>query len=199
MRTKWSIKLTCENCGEEFKCEHKDRLKRKHHFCCKKCEGEYRKKQTKLNCVCPICGTKFHLKQCRIAKSKQENCCSRKCLSIYRSKIYQGENNPNYGNIGCNNPIWKSDIKISPYGYVLIRNRNHPFANCDGFVFEHRLVAEKYLLTPESTIEINGQKYLSPDYIVHHINGDKQDNRKENLKIMTLSEHTSLHQKKQDS
>ncbi len=34
---------------------------------------------------------------------------------------------------------------------------------------------------------------LRPDEIVHHINGNKRDNRIENLQVMTLSEHLRLH------
>jgi len=34
---------------------------------------------------------------------------------------------------------------------------------------------------------------LSRNEVVHHINGDIQDNRIENLRLMTLSEHGKLH------
>ena len=52
------------------------------------------------------------------------------------------------------------------------------------FIDEHRLVMEQYL----------GRK-LRPDEVVHHKNGNKRDNRIENLEIMTLSEHTRMHNK----
>lgn len=47
---------------------------------------------------------------------------------------------------------------------------------------EHRFIMEQFL----------GRK-LDRYEVVHHINGDKSDNRIENLQLMTLSEHSKLH------
>jgi hypothetical protein len=58
-----------------------------------------------------------------------------------------------------------------------------PMAQADGRVLEHRLVAA----------EKEGVAALRPDQVVHHVNGDRSDNRPENLEVMTASEHMRLH------
>lgn len=184
----------CDNCGADIEIRHKKRMTQKNIFCCKSCEGEYRRNSSELNAECFVCGKKFHRKPSHLINVKHP-VCSMECHSILNSMMYQGVNTPNYDNRGSKNPLWKSDEKISYYGYRLIRCLEHPFANCDGFVFEHRLVAEQYLLDDDNSIVIYGKRYLSPNYVVHHIDFDRLNNDKENLIIMTLSEHLSLHHK----
>ena len=190
----------CANCGKEVEIRHKERLKRKNIFCSQKCSNEFRRKNIQrkedyFNCICPICNKKFHLKPYRLNKYK-EHYCSRECHRLAKMEYMKGEKNHQYGLRGSKNASWKSDKKITHYGYIKIRCLDHPFKDCDGFVFEHRLIAEKYLLNDENSIEINGKKYLKPEYTVHHIDENKLNNDVNNLKVMTLSEHTSFHSKK---
>jgi dUTP pyrophosphatase len=144
------------------------------------------------NCVCPICGKGFHLKPSAIKKAKN-NYCSRECHREAKKKYMSGEYNHQYGLKGKLNASWKSDIKISNYGYIMVRDYNHPFCDKHGWVFEHRKVAEEHLLTQENSVEINGSLYLKSDYDVHHKNFDRIDNRVENLVVMHRNEHRALH------
>jgi len=113
-------------------------------------------------------------------------------MGIDKKETFKGKNNPQYGLKGNLNTSWKSDKRIS-HGYKLIRCPNHPFKNDDDFVFEHRLVAEKYLLNKENSVEINGIKYLLPKYEVHHKDFNKLNNDVNNLLVLTKSEHRRLH------
>lgn len=187
----------CSNCGKEIKIRHKKRMDLKNVFCSRKCSNDFRKKNREkvenyFNCKCSICNKRFHIKPSAFKKSKNHY-CSIQCHTLAKKEYMKGEKNHQYGLKGCENSSWKSDKKVTNYGYIKIRCLEHPFKDCDGFVFEHRLIAEKYLLNNENSIEINGKKYLKPNYAVHHKDENKINNNPENLEIMTKEEHSKIH------
>lgn len=66
-------------------------------------------------------------------------------------------------------------------GYVLLWEPTHPNKAFKGWQYEHRLVAE-----------LTAARYLTSDEHVHHINGVKDDNRPDNLMVLSSSEHKSI-------
>lgn len=67
-------------------------------------------------------------------------------------------------------------------GYVAIYFPDHPKSNKDGYIMEHDLVMECFI-----------GRWIKEDEIVHHINHKRNDNRIENLKLMTFKEHARMH------
>lgn len=147
-----------------------------------------------LNMQCPICGKRYHLKPFAVKRFKTHY-CSKQCQNEARKIYMKGEGNHQYGIRGKDNASWKNDRFETHYGYYAVRDRDHPFAHSDGTVLEHRLVAEKYLLNEDNSVKINGKMYLSPEFIVHHKNHNRKDNRPENLEIMRRDEHSAMHNK----
>ena len=86
--------------------------------------------------------------------------------------------------LGITEPPTTNGRIVATNGYVMVRMPDHPNADSRGYVYEHRLVVEEDLGRP-----------LGSDEHVHHINGDKQDNRLKNLAVLSPADHRRAHRK----
>lgn len=74
----------------------------------------------------------------------------------------------------------KKLIRKGDYDYALVPD--HPYATKNGYVLYHRIVMENHL-----------GRILNKSEVVHHVNGNKHDNRIENLQLLDSKEHVRLH------
>ena len=72
--------------------------------------------------------------------------------------------------------------RIKRDGYWYVKNHEHPMSGKQAYIAEHRLVMEEHI-----------GRYLKFEETVHHINGNKEDNRIENLELYTTRGQHTLH------
>ena len=152
--------------------------------------------------ICKTCGKEFMYN-----KNKSQKYCSHKCYSISLIKenfcMDCGVNIKLYRKRCkiCHSKFFKKhNAKISKKrwlnhkycyhtnGYIMIKVVNHPHANKRGYIYEHKLVMEENL-----------GRYLAPTEVVHHKDGNKQNNVISNLRLYkTTNEHTTYHLLKGD-
>lgn len=194
--------IRCGNCGKDFYVipyRLNEAIKKGTQLCCSyKCGAKLKRSKSINNARCFICNTPFHVKPHHLQNLRNPNMitCSRMCGAQVKSLLYSGTGNHQFGLKGELNASYKSDYKINIYGYLLARTPHHPNKNCDDFVFFHRLIMEEYLREVGEygyLKDLNGYLVLRDGYVVHHIDEIKLNNCIENLKIMTLQDHTSLH------
>jgi len=79
---------------------------------------------------------------------------------------------------------------IRTYGYIKVHKPDHPFADKQEYIFEHKIVMEEYL----SKI-YKKRILLSPALQIHHKNRKRNDNRISNLELVTPQQHAQRHRK----
>lgn len=113
---------------------------------------------------CVRCGIEFRTYPCRI-KRGGGFFCSIAC----KNKDFHEKHR------GHLSPLWRGGRRISVNGYVILTIETKQ-------LYEHRVVMEKKL-----------GRALRRDEHIHHVNGDKADNRLKNLKLMSAGEHCRHH------
>lgn len=108
----------------------------------------------------------------------------RKCRIAFAGKQHTKESKIkiSLSTSGNKNHMWKGGKRICN-GYILILMHNYPSTDQQGYIPKHRFMMEQYL-----------GRYLKPKEVVHHINGNKTDNRIENLMLFKNNgEHRKFH------
>lgn len=77
---------------------------------------------------------------------------------------------------------WKGGKVKTAGGYIEVYSPNHPRGGSNNYVAEHIIVMEGVL-----------GRFLEQGEVVHHIDGDKQNNDPGNLVVMRRDEHRLLH------
>lgn len=129
--------------------------------------------EKRTECICMQCGKPFTEYKTEIIRGRGKF-CNKSCTSKYTIAKKPPDQK------GANNSQYKGGRYLNN-GYVFILSPDHP-SNRGSYVPEHRLIMEHMI-----------GRHLRNDDVVHHINGIKDDNREENLLLVTNSEHSLLH------
>src|SRR3990167_6780189 len=150
------------------------------------------------NVTCSGCGTRFYRPPCEVASCTRHFCsmtCRRKqcrgtCSYCGTEIVVRAgrSDRPRYCSHDCNSAARRKPFVIKN-GYRLVLQKRHRRADSYGYVREHIVVME-------GTIG----RALRKREEVHHRNGDKQDNRPENLMLFASHrEHMKEHAQRTQS
>lgn len=158
--------VTCLNCKVEFSVPaHREHTAK---YCSKICSDKSMK--AKPNVVCSVCNKPFHRKTSHIG-TKHPICCSYNCMAIIRSKVYLGDNNPNFKN----------------------RNKDHDGYKLETPAASHKLGIKRRRLHVAVALEALGISQIPKGFHVHHRDCDIRNNQAENLSVLSVSDHKWIH------
>lgn len=132
----------------------------------------------KPNNNCKVCGTSIYIRPHRLKQGEKMGwTCSRQCSAKLRAEYCQKEQNPK----------WRGGT-YSDSGYKMIHKPEHPNASSNGYIYIHHLIMEEKIGRFINKTDISKDKE-----VVHHIDGNKNNNDITNLSLMTVGNHNKLH------
>jgi hypothetical protein len=169
------ILVSCKHCGKEFKAKPSLVAVGKSKYCSRECF-----RQRSVERICHTCGKTFSIYQSKTRESRGLY-CSRDCY--YESKIGKRTSTDTEFKIGHIPANFKEGNLINSQGYILELCKDHPKANRHGYVQQHRLIVERHI-----------GRYLKNEELIHHIDGNKQNNDISNLYLFeSNSSHAKYH------
>jgi hypothetical protein len=173
----------CKYCGNNIYAKYSDNIAgvKEKQFCNSSCACTYNNYIRKRNIIekphCSVCG-----KQVSKNRTRCIACANKEIKTINK------KNKEELKEIGIQEfektHCWNIQKTARKSGYLYAVVKEHPKANEHGYVLLHRVIMEN---------EIG--RILNDDEVVHHINFDVQDNRPENLIVLSKSDHNNLHAK----
>ena len=185
------ITRTCQQCGVDYDTFPSQKPK----YCSSRCAGDA--KRNGKHKRCELCNERFYVPKSSIDQMYCSKSCARSAANLTdanpsyhrdisgennpmygKGHLISGERNPMYGKTKSKCPNWKGGRKTRPDGYQrIVAPDDHPYP-CEGknsgtkYILEHRRVMEKHL-----------GRYLKPEEVVHHIDGNPRNNSIDNLKL----------------
>lgn len=178
--------LICEHCKQEFKCTKRVKTRR---YCSKRCLAFARhakRGHAHKPVVCPTCGKTVMM---RGSLASVQKFCSRECWRNRETKWPRTFNcefcdklvdrvrtshyrpgRAQFCSVQCRSEAKRKNQTVTNQGYRVHSVKGKP-------VLEHRIIMEKILGRP-----------LRKDENVHHRNGQRLDNREDNLELWSQAQ-----------